>query len=98
MATAVARPRRPNDFKANVGVALSLRVLGRQMFQQDNGIERMGKILTPKEAREIVARLTAEQRLPVETEIAALLSVYKRSRLKLIRGGRAAKNTVRPDV
>jgi hypothetical protein len=52
----------------------------------------MKKILTPKEAREIVERITPEQWIPIETEILALFGQHKRSQLKLIRGGRGKPN------
>jgi hypothetical protein len=54
----------------------------------------MAKILTPKEAREIVKRLRPEQPIAIETEIVVLFAQCKRSMLKLIAGRRGSKQTV----
>jgi hypothetical protein len=46
------------------------------------------KIPTPKEVREIWQRLTPEQRKMIEDEISEAIARFRRSQLKLVRGGR----------
>jgi hypothetical protein len=46
------------------------------------------KIPTPKEVREIWKRLTPEQRKMIEEEITKAIAKFRRSQLKLVRGGR----------